>query len=195
MRIYKCDRCGREIEKPDLAIIRVEYHETSYDLCADCISAVEEFIKGNDKAKSVALPPKTEKARKEYTRLTDEIRTQVFEMHNAGVKLKEIEEKLNIGRTSVYRILSAPKKPEIKTLRDIKQETIAEIEKVQGERKYALEKGDVLDLLRQGLNKKEIADKIGCTIADVSRFIIKNRLATTEKNKAAMSYFDTRYRG
>jgi len=193
MRIYKCDRCGREIEKPDIAIIRVEYHETSYDLCAECISGVEEFIKG--KGEILAPPPKSEKKRKKYTRITDEIKAQIFEMRDAGNTMEEIVQKLNIGRTSVYRILSAPKKPEIKTLRDIKQETIAEIEKVQGERKYALEKHDVLDLMRRGLNRKEIADKIGCKISDVSRFIIKNKLAVSEKNRATMDYFDTRYRG
>jgi len=193
MRIYKCDRCGCEIEKPDIAIIRVEYHETSYDLCAECISGVEEFIKG--KGEILAPPPKSEKKRKKYTRITDEIKTQIFEMRGAGNTFEEIVQKLNIGRTSVYRILSAPKKPEIKTLRDIKQETIAEIEKVQGERKYALEKHDVLDLMRRGLNRKEIADKIGCKISDVSRFIIKNKLAVSEKNRATMDYFDTRYSG
>lgn len=193
MRIFKCDRCGCEIETPNYAIIRIEYKETSYDLCANCISAVEEFIKG--KGERPAEPPTEEKTRKAYTRMTDEIRAQIYKMHGEGISQAQIAERLSIGNTSVYRVLSAPKKAEIKTLRDITQETITEIEKVQSERKYALEKSDVLDLLRQGLNRKEIADKIGCKISDVTRFIIKNKLAVSEKNRVAMDYFDTRYRG
>lgn len=192
MRIIKCDKCGCEIVKPNYAIIRVDFHETSYDLCANCITAVDNLING--KGEYLATPPKNEKPRKEYTKITEEIKAQIYKMHDEGETQAEIAKKLNIGNTSVHRVLKTPRNAEIKTLRDITQETITEIEKVQGERKYALEKHDILDLLEQGLNRKEIAEKIGCKITDVSRFIIKNKLATSEKNKAAMNYFDTRYR-
>lgn len=42
----ECDRCHKEISPPhrEVKVVFVEHHEKAYDLCKDCVSAVQSFI-------------------------------------------------------------------------------------------------------------------------------------------------------
>lgn len=44
--------------------------------------------------------------RKKYKRVTNNIRKQVIELHESGVKVKDIAELVDISKTSAYRIIN-----------------------------------------------------------------------------------------
>ena len=74
MRIIECDRCHKQIEKPDvIGHVKITYHAPrtdavvsaspthDWDFCEKCMEAIEKFVSAETKKSPEAKAPETKK--------------------------------------------------------------------------------------------------------------------------------------